>query len=73
MNKHFFAEVVVQSCSKKKLFLEISQISQEINCFRASFFLISCRPQACNFIKKEALAQVFFVNFANFLRTPFII
>ena len=27
MNKHFFAEVVVQSCSKKKLFLEISQIS----------------------------------------------
>ena len=38
MNKHFFAEVVVQSCSKKKLFLEISQISQEINCFRASFF-----------------------------------
>ena len=26
---------------------------------------------ACNFIKRETLAQVFPVNFANFLRTPF--
>ena len=25
----------------------------------------------CNFIKKETLAQVFFVHFAKFLRTPF--
>ena len=39
MNKHFFAEVVVQSCSKKKLFLEISQISQEITCFRVPFLI----------------------------------
>ena len=31
------------------------------------------RPQPCNFIKKEALAQVFFpVSFAKFLRTPFL-
>ena len=29
------------------------------------------KPQACNFIKKEALAQVFFVNFVKFSRTPF--
>ena len=33
-------------------------------------FLISCRPEACNFIKKETLARV---NFAKFLRTPFFI
>ena len=26
--------------------------------------------QACNFIKKETLAQVFPVNFTKFLRTP---
>ena len=26
----------------------------------------------CNFIKKEALAQVFPVNFVEFLRTPFL-
>ena len=30
------------------------------------------RPQACNFVKKETLAQVFSVNFAKFLRTPFL-
>ena len=30
------------------------------------------RPDACNFIKKETLAQVFPVNFAKFLRTPFL-
>ena len=30
-------------------------------------------PQACNFIKKETLAQVFsYEFFANFLRTPFL-
>ena len=30
------------------------------------------RPQVCNFIKKETLAQVFSVNFAEVLKTPFI-
>ena len=34
------------------------------------FFLISCRPEACNFINKETLARV---NFAKFLITPFFI
>ena len=28
-------------------------------------------PEACNFIKKETLAQVFSVDFVKFLRTPF--
>ena len=28
--------------------------------------------QVCNFLKKETLAQVFSVNFAKFLRTPFL-
>ena len=37
----------------KKVFLEISQNSQENT---------STRPQACNFIKKETLAQVFFCD-----------
>ena len=27
---------------------------------------------ACNFIKKESLAHVFPVNFAKFLRTPYL-
>ena len=34
---------------------------------------LECRPQACNFIKKETLAQSFFpVNFAKFVRTLFL-
>ena len=28
-------------------------------------------PQACNFIKKETLTQVFSCEFSEFLRTPF--
>ena len=32
--------------------------------------LLEISPQACNFIKKEALAQVVSVNFVKFLRTP---
>ena len=45
------SEAVVQSCSVKKVFLEVSQNSQENTCARVSFL--------CNFIKKETLAQVF--------------
>ena len=44
--------------------LEISQNSQENTCTRVSF-LISCRPQVCNFIKKGTLAQVFSCEFCE--------
>ena len=56
-------------CSVKKMFLEILQNSQENICARVSFLI---KLQACNFIKKQALVQVFPVNFAKFLRTPFL-
>ena len=46
-----------QEVLSKKVFLEISQNSQEITCAR---------------FKKEALAQVFPVNFMKFLRTRFL-
>ena len=36
------------------------------------FFIKVAGLRACNFIKKETLAQCFPVNFAEFLRTPFI-
>ena len=55
-----YSEAVARRCSVKKVFLEISQNSQENTCARV-----------CNFVKKETLAQVFPVNFAKFLRTPF--
>ena len=46
--------------SLKKLFLKISQNSQENTCARASFLI------------KVFLHRCFPVNFANFLRTPFL-
>ena len=36
---HRFAEAVAQSCSVKKLFLEISQNSQENTCARVSLLI----------------------------------
>ena len=60
MNKD--SEAVARRCFVKKVFLEISQNSQENTCSRVSF-LISCRLKAWNFIKKETLAQVFPTNF----------
>ena len=56
--KNQILEAVVQWCSVKKVFLKISQNSQKNTCARVSF-LISCSPRACNFVKKETLAQVF--------------
>ena len=44
-------EAVAQRCSVKKLFLEISQNSQENTCARVSV-------QASNFIKKETLSFI---------------
>ena len=53
------------------MFLENLQNLQENTCARVSF-LIKLKAEACNFIKKETLAQVFLVNFAYFLRTTFL-
>ena len=64
---------VTRRCSVKKVFLKIWHNSQENTCARI-YFLI--KLQACNFIKKETLAQVFSCvfckNFQNtfFYRTP---
>ena len=70
--QHDHSEAVVRRCSVKKVFLEISQNSQENACFRDSFLI---KLQA-NFIKKESLAQVFSCKFCKisqntfFYRTP---
>ena len=44
------------------MFLKISQNSQEDTCARVSF-LIKLQAEACNFLKKETLAQVFSCEF----------
>ena len=53
-------EAVIQTCSAKKVFLEISQNSQENTCARVSFL-----------IKLQALGRCFPDNFVKFLRPPF--
>ena len=50
-----------QSCSVKKVFLKISQILQENTCARVSFL-----------IKLQASGTCFSVNFARFIRIPFM-
>ena len=55
-------EAVIQMCSVKKVFLEISQNSQGSTCARVSL-LINLQATACNVFKKETLAQVFFYEF----------
>ena len=62
------SEVVVRMCSVKKMFQEISQNSEENTGVRVSFLL---NFFYLNFIKIETLAQLFSVDFAKILRTPF--
>ena len=63
-------EAVAQRCSVKKLFVEISQNSQENTCARVS--LLSCRPRSATLFKRRPCFLVFPVNFAKFGRTPFL-
>ena len=66
-NKNIFiivTEAVVQRCSVKMVFLEISQDSQENTCARDSDLI--------NFIKKESLAQVFSSEFCEIFRNTFL-
>ena len=64
------AEAVVRWCSVKKLFLKIFQSSQENTCARVSF-LIKLQAEACNFIKKETLVQVFSCEFWEISKNTF--
>ena len=58
-------EAVVWRCSVEKMFLEISQNSQETPVPE------SRRLQACNFITKEILAKVFSCEFCKISRNTF--
>ena len=64
-------EAVVRRCSVEKVFLEISQNSQENTCARVSF-LIKLQAWASNFIKKETLAQVFSCEFCEISKNTFL-
>ena len=58
------------SCSiKQKVFLQISNISQENTCARVSFLMLTL---ISTLLKKRLWYRCFSVNFAKFLRTPFL-
>ena len=59
---------VAQRCSVKKVFLEILKNSQENTSARV-YFLI--KLQACNFAKKQTLAQVFSCEFCKISKITF--
>ena len=59
--KLYFSEAVAQSCSVKKVFFESPQNSQENTC------------EACTFLKREALAQVFSCEFCEISKNTFFI
>ena len=52
----------------RKVFLEILQNSHKNTCARVFFLLKFIRPQACNFIKKETLTQVFSCEFCEIFK-----
>ena len=64
-------ETVAQRCSVKKVFLKISQNSQENTCTRVSFLIKLQRPTTS--LKQRLWHRSFPVNFAKFLRTPIFI
>ena len=61
---------VAKKCSVKKVFLEISQNSQENISARVTFFFLGLTPAAL--LKKRIRHRCFPLNFVKFLRTPFL-
>ena len=60
-----------RNCSGKKVFLKISQNSQENTCARVFFFNKFAGLRPATLLKKRLWCRCFSVNFAEFLRTPF--
>ena len=60
--KELFGEAAIRGVLQEKVFLEISQNPQENTCARVSF-LIKLQTKGCNFIKKDALEQMFSCEF----------
>ena len=60
--------IVSKKLLQKALFFGFWQESDSV----MSFFTLKIRPKACNFIKKKLWHRCFPVNFAEFLRAPFL-
>ena len=69
--KHYYFRSSHLRCSLKKVLLEISQNSLENTCARDSLLIkLHARPAAL--LKKSLWYRCLLVNFAKFLRTPFL-
>ena len=66
-----FWEAVVRKCSVTKVFLEISQNSQENTCARVSF-IIKMQVWPATLLKKRLWHRCLPVNFVKSLRTPYL-
>ena len=69
----FLSEAVVPRCSVKKMFLEISQNSQENTCASVSLFNKVAYLRPANLLKKRLWRWCFPVGFSKFLKTSFFI
>ena len=65
------AQEVVQRCFVNKVFLEISQNSQEKKCARVSV-LIKLQPSGLTLLKKRLWRICFPVDFVKFIRAPLV-
>ena len=65
------SEAVVRRCCIKKVFLKISQISQENTCARASFSKKIAGLRPANLFKKRLWHCCFLMEFLKLFRTPF--
>ena len=66
----FFWEAVIRRCSLKKVFLaNFANFTEKRLC--QSLFLVKLHFSACNFIKKETLAQVFSCKFCKICKNTF--
>ena len=59
----FYPEAAIRRCSVKKVFLKILQIYRKTP---------APESEACNFIKKGTLAQMFSCEFCEILKKPFL-
>ena len=66
----FLPEATIGGVLQEKVFLEISQNLQENTRVWVSL-LIKLQASACNFIKKETLAQVFSYDFCEVSKNTF--
>ena len=69
---HKVTEAAAQRCSVKKCFLKNFAKLTRKSLFQ-SLFLIELQATACNFFKREALAQLFYCKFSENFKNIFLL